>query len=64
MALYPAEGGDSDRLLGLSCRHVLIGPKEANVDYVHHDSRPPRSVLLLGKGAFTNLVDSIKLRIG
>ncbi|KAJ7602542.1 hypothetical protein B0H17DRAFT_1222761 [Mycena rosella] len=52
MALYLAEGGGSDNLLGLSCRHVLIGSKEANVDYVRH----PKSL--------TNLVDSIKLRIG
>ena len=64
MALYLAEGGGSDRLLGLSCRHVLIGSKEANVDYVRHHSRPPRDALLLGRRAFTNLVDSIKLRIG
>lgn len=34
MALYLAEGGSSDRLLGLSRRHVLIGSKEANIDYV------------------------------
>ena len=64
MALYVAEGGGSDRLLGLSCRHVLIGSKEANLDYVCHPSGPPRDVLLLGRRAFTNLVDSIKLRIG
>ncbi|KAH8997162.1 hypothetical protein EDB86DRAFT_3153777, partial [Lactarius hatsudake] len=64
MALYLAEGGGSDNLLGLSCRHVLIGSNEANVDYVLHPSRPPKDVLLLGKRAFTNLVDSIKLRIG
>jgi hypothetical protein len=63
MALYLAEGGDSDRLLGLSCRHVLISSKEANLDYVHRPSGPPRDVLLLGKGAFTNLVDSIKFKI-
>ena len=31
--LYLAEGGDSNNLLGLSCRHVLIGSKEANIDY-------------------------------
>ena len=36
MALYLAEGGDSDRPLGLSCRHA------ANVDYVHRHNRPPR----------------------
>src|SRR5258708_33515916 len=64
MALYLAEGGGSDNLLGLSCRHVLIGPNEANIDYVWHLSKPPKDVLLLGKRAFTNLVDSIKLRIG
>ncbi|TFY50570.1 hypothetical protein EVG20_g11445 [Dentipellis fragilis] len=36
MALYLAAGGDSQDLLGLSCRHVLIGPTEANEDYVSH----------------------------
>jgi hypothetical protein len=64
MALYLAEGGGSDRLLGLSCHHVLIGSQEANVDYVHHPSRPSKDILLLSKRAFSNLVDSIKLRIG
>ncbi|KAI1787375.1 hypothetical protein LXA43DRAFT_1098305 [Ganoderma leucocontextum] len=64
MALYLAEGGDSDRLLGLSCRHVLIGSKEANIGYVRHPGGPPKDVLLLGERAFTNLADSIKLRIG
>jgi hypothetical protein len=63
-ALYLAEGGDSNNLLGLSCRHVLIGSKEANVDYIHHPRSPSRDVLLLGKRAFTNLIDSIKLKIG
>ncbi|KAK0491980.1 hypothetical protein EDD18DRAFT_1311037 [Armillaria luteobubalina] len=64
MALYLAKGGGSDKLLGLSCRHVLIGSKEANIDYVRHPRAPPKDVLLLGKRAFTDLVDSIKLRIG
>ena len=64
MALYLAEGGDSNKLLGLSCRHVLIGSKEANIDYVHHPRRPARDVLLLGKKTFTDLVDSIKFSIG
>jgi len=64
MALYLAEGGDSDRLLGLTCRHVLISSNDTNVDYVYRPSTPARDVLLLGKRAFTNLVDSIKLRIG
>ncbi|CAE7205656.1 unnamed protein product [Rhizoctonia solani] len=60
MALYLAEGGDSDKLLGLSCRHVLIGPKEANIDYVHHPNEPREDVLLLGKETLTTFVQSIK----
>ncbi|KAL5514043.1 hypothetical protein ACEPAG_2804 [Sanghuangporus baumii] len=64
MALYLAEGGDSNRLLGLTCRHVLISSNDTNVDYVYHSGAPAREVLLLGKRAFTNLVDSIKVRIG
>ena len=64
MALYLAEGGDSERLLGLSCRHLLIGSKEANIDYICHHSQSRKSVLLLGRSAFSSLVDSIKLRIG
>ena len=63
MALYLAEGGGSDRLLGLSCRHVLIGSEETNVDYHHSPSGPHRDVLLLGKKAFANLVNSIENRI-
>jgi hypothetical protein len=64
MALYLAEGGSSSRLLGLSCRHVLISRMEANLAYISHPSKPRRPVLLLGRRAFTNLKDSIKLEIG
>jgi hypothetical protein len=64
MALYLAEGGDSNRLLGLSCRHVLFASREVNSDYVRHPGGRSRKVLLLGNKAFRNLVDSIKLRIG
>ncbi|KAL5480421.1 hypothetical protein ACEPAI_1691 [Sanghuangporus weigelae] len=39
MALCLAEGGDSNRLLGLSCRHVLISSNDTNVDYVYHPIR-------------------------
>lgn len=63
MALYLAEGGGSDNLLGLSCRHVLIESKQANLDYVCHPSRPPKKVLLLSKRGHTDLVDSIKREI-
>lgn len=64
MAIYIAKGGDSDRLLGLTCRHVLISAKDTNVDYVYHPSAPKRDVFLLGKSAFNNLVNSIIVRIG
>ena len=64
MALYLAEGGDSDRLLGLSCRHVLIGSQEGNLDYSYHPNAPAKDVLLLGKRAYADVVDSIKLAIG
>jgi len=63
MALYLAEGDDSDRLLGLSCRHVLIGSQEGNLDYFYHPSAPAKDVLLLGKRAYADLVDSIKVAI-
>lgn len=64
MALYLAEGGGNDRLLGLSCRHVLISSEEINIDYVYRPSARPRNVVLLDRRAFSNLIDSIKLRIG
>ena len=42
----------------------IHGPKEANSDYIDQASAPSKDVVLLGSNAFTNLVDSIKLRIG
>jgi len=64
MALYLAEGGGSDRLMGLSCRHVLIGSEEQdNVDYVYGPGMRRKDVLLLGERYLTNLVDLIKQRI-
>ncbi|KAI0786131.1 hypothetical protein C8Q75DRAFT_794210 [Abortiporus biennis] len=64
MAVYIAEGDNSDRLLGLTCRHVLISSKDTNIDYVYHQNAPARNVTLLGNVAFKQLVESIKLRIG
>ena len=64
MAVYLAEGGGSDRFLGLSCHHVLIGSQEGNLDYSYHPSMPAKDVLLLGKRAYADVVDSIKLAIG
>ncbi|KAM5531457.1 hypothetical protein V8D89_014847 [Ganoderma adspersum] len=64
MALYLAEGRNSDKLLCLTCRHVLIGPKEANVDFVRRPGGGPSDVILLGKKAFNTLLDTIQVRIG
>lgn len=64
MALYLSEDGDSNIFLGPLCYHVLVGSKEANVDYVRRPRSPFRDVFLLGKGAFSNLIDSIKISIG
>ncbi|KAH8831567.1 hypothetical protein DL96DRAFT_1552860 [Flagelloscypha sp. PMI_526] len=36
MALYLAEGGESGRLLGLTCRHVVL-PDEPNTPFLHND---------------------------
>jgi hypothetical protein len=63
MALYLAECDGSDGLLGLSCRHVLIGPNRANVDYICHPSGPLKDIVLLGKRALIKVVDSVKLTI-
>ncbi|KAG7439988.1 uncharacterized protein BT62DRAFT_924364 [Guyanagaster necrorhizus] len=63
MALYLAQGGGSEKLFGLSCRHVLIGSKEANNDYVYHPSAPRKNVLLLSNRDITDLVNSIEINI-
>jgi hypothetical protein len=65
MALYFAEGGNSDNVLGLTCHHVLFKTDEANNDdYVFADAGAPRKyVQLLGTRAFDKLLDSIKMRI-
>ncbi|EPT04345.1 hypothetical protein FOMPIDRAFT_1014196 [Fomitopsis schrenkii] len=39
MAVYLAEGGDSNRLLGLTCRHVLFPAKDNNVDCIYSPDR-------------------------
>jgi hypothetical protein len=66
MALYFAEGGDSTKVLGLTCRHVLFKTtEEANGDYVLPGAGAPRkNVQLHGNKAFKKLLDSIKMRIG
>ena len=65
-AIYFAEGGDSDKVLGLTCHHVLFKTVgETNGDYVFAGAGAPRKhVQLLGTRAFDKLLSSIKLRIG
>ncbi len=65
MALYFAEDGDSDKVLGLTCRHVLFKTgEEANDDYLTAAGAPRKYVQLLCTRAFKKLLDSIKMRIG
>lgn len=59
MALYLAEGGDRNRLLGLSCRHVLIGREEGNFDYARHPSGPAKEVIFFGRKDLANLETKI-----
>ncbi|KAI0311475.1 hypothetical protein OF83DRAFT_1068738 [Amylostereum chailletii] len=65
MALYFAEGGNSDKVLGLTCHHVLFNTDGAtNDDYVFAGTDAPRQyVQLLDTRAFDKLLDSIKMRI-
>lgn len=63
--LYLAEGGDSEKILLVTARHVLFPPnEEPDVDYACTEpSAPRRDVLLLGTRAFDNLDESVKKRI-
>ncbi|KIJ12527.1 hypothetical protein PAXINDRAFT_163883 [Paxillus involutus ATCC 200175] len=65
MALYFAEGGDSDTVSGLTCHHVLFKTDgTTNNDYVFAGAGAPREyVQLLGTRAFDELLASIKMRI-
>ncbi|KAH8119367.1 hypothetical protein DFH11DRAFT_1686263 [Phellopilus nigrolimitatus] len=67
MGLYFAEGGTSNKVLGLTCHHVLFKTDATTNDsYVlaNNASAPRKYVRLLGTRAFDKLLDSIKLRIG
>ena len=66
MAVYFAEGGNSNKVLGLTCHHVLFKTDGAtNDDYAFAGTGPHRQdVQLLGTRAFDKLLASIKIRIG
>ncbi|KAJ3917178.1 hypothetical protein F5877DRAFT_80177 [Lentinula edodes] len=63
MALYLNKGDGSDDLLGLSCRHVLFGNQEANVDYIYHPSSPSKDVLFLGNTAYKDIIEATEASI-
>ena len=64
LALYFAEGGDSDRVLGLShVLHKTTATTNNSYNFVG-DGAPRKHVRLLGTHAFNKLLASIKLRIG
>ncbi|GAW04859.1 hypothetical protein LENED_006675 [Lentinula edodes] len=63
MALYLNKGDGSDDLLGLSCRHVLFGNQEANVDYIYHPSSPSKDVLFLGNRAYKDIIEATEASI-
>lgn len=67
MGLYFAEGGASDKVLGLTCHHVLFKTDATNNNsyaLASNTSAPRKYVQLLGTRAFDKLLDSIRLRIG
>jgi len=64
MGLYSAEGGDSDKVLGFTCHHVLFKTDEKeNEDYLLRAGAPLMYVQLLSNRHFEKLLDSIKERI-
>ncbi|KAH9925767.1 uncharacterized protein B0H18DRAFT_1169292 [Fomitopsis serialis] len=65
MGLYFAEGGDSNKVLGLTCHHVLLKTDATTIDdYVFTGVGAPRkNVQLLGTRAFDKLLSAIKMRI-
>ncbi|KAI0027327.1 hypothetical protein K488DRAFT_61930, partial [Vararia minispora EC-137] len=66
MALCFAEAGDSDKVLVLTCHHVLLkADGETNDDYVFAGAGAPRkNAQLLGTRALDRLLNSIEMRIG
>jgi hypothetical protein len=67
MGLYFAEGGDSDKVLGLTCHHVLFEAERAeenkNKDYLLKAGEQLMYVQLLGDRRFDKLLYSIQERI-
>ncbi|KAF8307794.1 hypothetical protein DL93DRAFT_2119448 [Clavulina sp. PMI_390] len=62
MALYLSEGGDSNTLFGLTCRHVIIGPEEPNDDFIHPESGP-NNISLLSEPGFSRATADVASEI-
>ncbi|KAF8158037.1 hypothetical protein B0H34DRAFT_749405 [Crassisporium funariophilum] len=64
MGLYFAEGGSSNKVLGLTSRHVLFETaEETNKDYVFAAGAPRKNVQLLSTSVFDKLLNSINMRV-
>ena len=63
---YMAEGGDSKRILLVTARHVVFPPNIVDNNMYEHEnpSQPRRNVLLLGDGAFKELLAFIQSENG
>ncbi|KAJ7439344.1 hypothetical protein FB451DRAFT_1302210 [Mycena latifolia] len=63
---FVAEGGNPERLLLVTARHVVFVPGESNNKHYERkkDSQPPQSVMLFSDSAFSNYLQSIKAEIG
>ena len=62
---YMAKGGDSERILLITARHVVFPPIIVNNNRYEHEnpSQPRRNVLLIGDGAFKKLLTSVQSEI-
>ena len=61
---FMAESGNSDKLLLITARHVVLPNKETNVKFGHKNESQPRSnVLLLGDEAYKSCLASIKAKV-
>ncbi|KAI0310769.1 hypothetical protein OF83DRAFT_1070010 [Amylostereum chailletii] len=67
MGLYFAKDGTSDKVLGLTCHHILF-KTDANTNdsytLASNTDAPRKDVQLLGTRAFKKFLDSIRLHIG
>jgi hypothetical protein len=63
--IYFAEGGESPKILALTCHHVVLKvDANTNQDYTFLDGSPRKYIQLLGARAFQDVLDSTRFRIG